>query len=583
MQRKSPSPYPVPNALRAGERGVSLLDTVVGTALMLVVFLGITAVFQLALEVVTNNRARAGAIALANERMEYLRSLSYPQIGVIGGIPAGNVPQEEDVSYNGLTYNRRTMVLYSDDPRDGIGAADTNGITADFKTIRVEVNWRSRQGERGIVLVGRISPAGVETAVPGGTLALTVVDESATPVPNAQVDIINVGTSPAIDIRTYTDVNGNVTFIGAPAASDYQIIVAKAGYSTAQTYPATQSNPNPNPRHLTVVDGQTTSASFVIDLVATKTVETYGPATTEVWSDTFDDSTKLSLPQGVEVANGDLIVSGAPPYPSYASARSVSITPVDLWRWGSFEWSDSRPGTTSVRYRVYDSSDNALPESVLPGNSVGFATSSVDLSSLSVTTYPSLRVGVEFTNSQMQAPSVHEWSVSYVRMPRAPNLSFSMRGTKTIGNSPTIYKYDEVHSSGSTGSLTLQNVEADTYTLDIPSSSGYFLAGSCAQQPEGLAPASSQTTRLYATSSSAHALRVDVHTSTNAPVEGATVEVGGAGYARVLRTGPCGDAFFGSLVSQDYAATTTMNGYRVATSTVFVNGATKLSITLIEL
>src|SRR3989338_4525339 len=84
--------------LRTSSRGVTLIDTVVGSALMLVIFVGIAGVFQLSIDVVLNNRARAGAIALGNERMEYLRSLSYGQIGVIGGIPAGNVPQEETVS-----------------------------------------------------------------------------------------------------------------------------------------------------------------------------------------------------------------------------------------------------------------------------------------------------------------------------------------------------------------------------------------------------------------------------------------------------------------------------------------------------
>ena len=71
-------------------RGVTLIDALVGTALMLLVFIGIAAVFQISLDVVTNSKIRAGAIALLNERMEYLRSLSYTQIGVEGGIPSGN-------------------------------------------------------------------------------------------------------------------------------------------------------------------------------------------------------------------------------------------------------------------------------------------------------------------------------------------------------------------------------------------------------------------------------------------------------------------------------------------------------------
>ncbi|TSC63429.1 MAG: hypothetical protein Athens041674_114, partial [Parcubacteria group bacterium Athens0416_74] len=235
------------------ERGVTLIDTLVGSALMLVVFLGIAAAFELSVEVVSNNKARAGAIALANERMEYLKSLTYPQIGVEGGIPAGNVPQLESVALNGVSYTRRIFVAYTDDLKDGLGAADTNGIIADFKTIRVEVSWVSRQGERSVALIGRVSPTGVETAVPGGVLTIIVVDANNIPFQNAQVQIVNASTSPIINITTYTGEDGAISFIGAPAASNYQIVVSKTGYSTAQTYPVTTQNPNPTPRHLTVV------------------------------------------------------------------------------------------------------------------------------------------------------------------------------------------------------------------------------------------------------------------------------------------------------------------------------------------
>ncbi|MDO8310752.1 MAG: hypothetical protein Q7T25_02305, partial [Sideroxyarcus sp.] len=89
--------------MRSTQAGVTLIDTLVGTALMLVVFMGIAGAFQLTVEVVSNSKARAGAIALANERMEFLKSLSYSQIGVTGGIPAGIVPQIETVALNGIS------------------------------------------------------------------------------------------------------------------------------------------------------------------------------------------------------------------------------------------------------------------------------------------------------------------------------------------------------------------------------------------------------------------------------------------------------------------------------------------------
>src|ERR1700691_1055084 len=91
-------------------RGVTLLDTVVGVALMLIVFVGIASAFELSIQVVTNNKARAGAIALADQRMEYIRSLAYASVGTVGGIPSGAIPQTETLVFNGITYTRRTYI-----------------------------------------------------------------------------------------------------------------------------------------------------------------------------------------------------------------------------------------------------------------------------------------------------------------------------------------------------------------------------------------------------------------------------------------------------------------------------------------
>jgi Tfp pilus assembly protein PilV len=99
-------------------RGVSLIDTLVGTALMLVIFLGIAGAIQLSLDVVTNNKARAGAIALANERMEYIRSLAYASVGTVGGIPSGTLAQTETTTMNGITC-RVAPIEYVDDAKDG--------------------------------------------------------------------------------------------------------------------------------------------------------------------------------------------------------------------------------------------------------------------------------------------------------------------------------------------------------------------------------------------------------------------------------------------------------------------------------
>ena len=149
-QIHQPPFFPESRKPKAGScsRGVTLIDTVVGSALMLVVFLGIFAAFQLSIDVVTNNRARAGALALMNERMEYVRSLDYASVGTVGGIPSGPIAQSEPVTLSGIPYTRRTTVQYADDPEDGENEADENGRIVDYKQVRIEMSWDSRTGER---------------------------------------------------------------------------------------------------------------------------------------------------------------------------------------------------------------------------------------------------------------------------------------------------------------------------------------------------------------------------------------------------------------------------------------------------
>lgn len=570
-------------ATGCAERGATLLDAVVGIALMLLVFVGITAVFQLSLDVVTNSKIRAGAIALVNERMEYLRSLSYGQIGVEGGIPSGIVPQLETVSWNGATYTRRTSVLYSDDPADGLGAADENGIIADYKTIRVEASWDSKSGERTIKLVGRVSPVGVESAVAGGVLTINVLNDAAVPVQSAQVDIINTETTPPISIRTYTNVDGIVSFIGAPVASNYQITISRPGYSTAQTYPVTVENPNPTPRHLTVADAQTTSATFTIDVVSTKTVQTFGPLTVASYEDFFADDSGLAFMQDAEISGGRLRVAGNAPYPPTASARSVSIAPPDIWRWETLSWSDSEPGETYVTYYVYDgATETPLPDNVLAGNQAGFTNSPVDLSTIPVAQYPSIRIHTVLTTQPPAGvPSVDEWAVSYELMPAFPDASFSMRGFKTIGNNPTVYKYDEVHSSGALASLTLQDVEADTYMLGIATTTGYNLVESCDPQPEVLAPGSTQTTKLYVAPYSANTLLVDVRSNAGTLLTSASVRLYKTGYDETYPTSACGQTFFRDLEAGIYSISVAEDGYQTYESAgVNVEDVSQLSVVL---
>ncbi len=575
----------VPHAFR-DSRGITLIDTIVGTALMLIVFMGIAAAFQLTVDVVSNSKARAGAIALANERMEYLKSLSYSSVGVIGGIPAGIVPQLETVSLNNVSYTRRTLVYYSDDSADGLGAADTNGIIADYKTIRVEITWMYKRTSRSIQVVGRMSPQGVETAVPGGTLTINVVDAAAVPLQDVQIDITNTSTTPTVSIRTYTNNLGSISFIGAPASSGYQIVVSKTGYSSAQTYPVTAQNTNPNPRHLTVSNNLTTSYTFAIDLLASKTIQTFKAIEARTWTDLLSGSVYISTSTNTEVVGGGVRLAGAAPYSPSGFVLSTDITSALIDAWTTLTWIDTTPTQTDIRYSLYTMVSGVptlIPDSDLPGNAAGFTTSPVDLTGLSTSTYTSIRVGATLTTADTGVtPNIDSWTLSYNYGPEVlPNVAVTMRGLKTIGNSPTIYKYNATSTSNGSGIISLPSIEWDTYTVDVSATTGYETAEVCAVQAELLSPGTSQLTRLYVATNTPKSLVVDVREGDGTYIPDASVQLLSSTTNKTILTSSCGQVYFGGLNGGTYSLNISKAGFQNQNASTTISSDVRTSVVLV--
>ncbi len=235
--------------------GFGLIETMIGAALMLLVFGAIFTGLNLMMQIITHSKAEAGARSLAVERMEYVRSLSYDAVGTVAGIPAGLIPQVATTSINGINYEIRTLIQYLDRPEDGFAGADTNGITEDSKIVKITYSWTIRGESKSYTLVSDIVPNGIESTSGGGTLLINVFDASVQPVSNAEVHVFNDTGTSTVDVTVYTNAAGIANFPGAPAGGGYQITVTKPGYSTDQTYSASATNTNPNPPHVAVVAG----------------------------------------------------------------------------------------------------------------------------------------------------------------------------------------------------------------------------------------------------------------------------------------------------------------------------------------
>lgn len=546
---------------------MSFMDVIIGTALVLIIFIALVGLLRSSLQVASLAKTRSIATAIAESQLEYIRSLSYDQVGTQGGIPAGPVAQNATTTMNGIDFPVHTFIAYVDDPADGAGSGDTDGISTDYKVIKVSVSYFANGHTQSIDLVSRYAPPGFETTVGGGTLQVNVVNAAGAGVPGATVHIVNSSVSPSIDVTTFSNAGGIVFLPGAPTSTQYQVFVSKDGYSSAQTYARDTNNQNPNPGYLTVVASQTTTGTFAIDLLSTLAVDTYLPIATSTFDDTFSSGAYVASLSNAVVSGGIQLSSDSGGYQLAGSAISQTQSPTYLVRWGIASATTTVPGGTTARFQVVDGSGTPLPDSVVPGNSTGF-TNSVDLSTVSTTTYPSLALEGELTTSSTTTtPVIQEWSLSYARgpIPFGP-VPFSLTGTKTVGSTGAgvpIYKTTVATSTNAAG-VTSFPLEWDSYSMSL---TNYDVVSACNAPPYSLSPGSSLTSTLMVASSTSNMVLVTV-TSQNVPVAGAAVTVtDGGSYMQTVTTDSCGSAYFGGLAGGSYNISAAATGYTTFNAT----------------
>ena len=133
----------------APNKGYAILDAVVATALFAVLFVGFFALMQVGIKTIADHKARAGALALARSKIEFIRSLDYASVGIVGGNPAGVVTATDTETLNAIPYTVQTTITWHDDVEDGLGGSDSN--PHDYKAVKVTVSWQKHAGKSGSV------------------------------------------------------------------------------------------------------------------------------------------------------------------------------------------------------------------------------------------------------------------------------------------------------------------------------------------------------------------------------------------------------------------------------------------------
>ena len=567
-------------------RGFSLVEVLIVAALMLVVFGSIFTTFRYSLDLIAQSRAKLSALTLANERMEYIHSLAYDAVGTVLGAPAGAIAQTSTTSLNNIIFTETVLIEYVDDAADGVGASDSNGISTDYKRTKVTIGWTTRGVSHEIFLVSNIIPRSIETNVGGGTLRVNVFDAVVQPLPGAQVRVWNTTGTSSIDVTRSTDATGAALFGGVPAGAGYQISVTAPGYSVDQTYAATTSLPNPTTQPVAVQVADISTMNFFIDRVSSLVVTTLLDKTASSSTSVFTTMDAVASSSFVTTTGAALALAApAGTYTALGTAYLDPVEPVSIVEWDTIVITATTTAATEVRAYVYTgtSTYTLVSNSDLPSNNNGFTGSTIDISRLNPVTYPNLTVQLQLTTaSSTQTPLVQAVAVHFVSSKTvAPNVSFTMRGTKTIGtlaDSSPVYKYSAGLLTDGTGVTGVTALEWDAYVLAAP---GYDVAEACPSNPVSVTPGASSTIELMLTTGTAHSLRVVAQTVGGTTIPGATITLSRPGYSSTVTSSSCGQAFFGGVASEtDYTLDVSVAGYSTQSfSGVAITGGVVQTVT----
>jgi prepilin-type N-terminal cleavage/methylation domain-containing protein len=246
-------------------RGFSLVEVIVASAIFAVVAASIYQGFISITSLISASRDKVAAVDLINGEFELIRNLSYANVGIQNGIPNGVLLATTTVVKDGREFNISRVIRNIDDPFDGTMGGTPNDLSpADYKMVQINISCDSCKKPLDLSAVSNISPKNLETASTNGALFVKVFDASGNPVPQANVHIEN--SAPLININETTNNDGLLAIVDAPPAQNsYKIVVNKSGFTTDRTYATSTGNPYPIKPNATVLLQQLTQISFIID------------------------------------------------------------------------------------------------------------------------------------------------------------------------------------------------------------------------------------------------------------------------------------------------------------------------------
>jgi prepilin-type N-terminal cleavage/methylation domain-containing protein len=320
------------------QKGFTLIESLVGAAIFVVLALFGYRAFSVLMEAVLSSQAKIAGTTLANEKFEIIRNLPYTDVGIVGGLPVGKIQRTQNITRDNFNFVIQTTIRSVDDNFDGtIGGTPADSSPADYKLVDLDITCPTCRVFSPLNFTTLVAPHALETASTNGALFVRVFDSSGLPVQGASLHIVNTQTNPDTIIDETTDIDGWVKIVDAPVGTNaYNITATKEGYTQAQTYPINGvAGANPLTPDATVVLQQVTQTSLIIDRVSSLSVSSI-------------DSVCAPLPSVNFSLTGTKII-GTPSILKYGT-QNFSTDAVGNYTVQNLEWDTYQTLMTSTTY-----------------------------------------------------------------------------------------------------------------------------------------------------------------------------------------------------------------------------------------
>jgi hypothetical protein len=236
------------------------------------VYVGYSSVIDIA----SSSQFTSAALSVMESRVEMVRNMRYQDVGTVGGVPSGTLPQTEDIHIGDVFYALTITIRNVDDPFDGtVFGNPFDPSPADYKLVQFDMTCTAGCATpRTVSMTTYVAEKQLENEDRNGSLLVTVIDAFGEPVPQATVHVVNPAAHPPIDLTTTTNNQGQLLLVSiATGSAAYEVTASKTGFSTDRTYPP--NNPaNALKPNVTVATQQLSQVTLSIDHLSTLTVQT---------------------------------------------------------------------------------------------------------------------------------------------------------------------------------------------------------------------------------------------------------------------------------------------------------------------